>query len=64
MGAHSGPSSSRKLSPIPVVILSAMVDVAEAAHELAVADHVTKPVRLERLVEITDRFCPRVISWS
>lgn len=47
------------LSPIPVVIVSAMTDVAEAAEELQVAAHVTKPVPLAKLVQIVDRFCPR-----
>jgi CheY-like chemotaxis protein len=47
------------LSPIPVVIVSAMTDVADAAEELQVAAHVTKPVPLEDLVQIVDRFCPR-----
>jgi len=48
-----------ELSPIPVVIVSAMSDVDEAAEELQVAAHVTKPVPLRDLVQIVDRFCPR-----
>jgi two-component system, OmpR family, response regulator CpxR len=47
------------LSPIPVVIVSAMTDVAETAEELQVAAHVTKPVPLAQLMQIVDRFCPR-----
>jgi two-component system, OmpR family, response regulator CpxR len=47
------------LSPIPVVIVSAMTDVEEAAEELGVAAHVTKPIPLEDLVHIVDRFCSR-----
>jgi two-component system, OmpR family, response regulator CpxR len=47
------------LSPIPVVIVSAMTDVEEAAEELGVAAHVTKPIPLEDLVQIVDRFCSR-----
>jgi CheY-like chemotaxis protein len=47
------------LSPIPVVIVSAMADVAEAAEEMKVAAHVTKPIPLENLVNIVNRFCPR-----
>ena len=47
------------LSPIPVVIVSAMNDVADAADQLGVAAHVTKPVPLARLVELVDRFCNR-----
>ena len=47
------------ISTVPVVIVSAMSDVEEAAEELKVAAHVTKPVRLADLVKIVDRFCPR-----
>ena len=47
------------LSPIPVVIISATADVAAAAAELGVAAHVTKPIPLEHLVQLVDRFCPR-----
>ena len=47
------------ISPIPVVIVSAMSDVQEAAEELRVAAHVNKPVRLAELVKIVDRFCNR-----
>ena len=45
------------LSPIPVVIVSAVAEVEKAAEELQVAAHVTKPFPLEDLVEIVDRFC-------
>jgi CheY-like chemotaxis protein len=45
------------LSPIPVVIVSAMTDVAETAKELQVAAHVTKPVPLAELVQLVERFC-------
>ncbi len=47
------------LSPIPVVIVSARNDVAEAAADLNVAAHVTKPLRLKALVELVDQFCAR-----
>jgi CheY-like chemotaxis protein len=47
------------ISPIPVVIVSAMSDVKETAEELQVAAHVTKPVRLVELVKLVDRFCNR-----
>jgi CheY-like chemotaxis protein len=47
------------LSPIPVVIVSAMNDVADAAEQLGVAAHVTKPVPLAHLVKLVDRFCNR-----
>jgi CheY-like chemotaxis protein len=47
------------ISPIPVVIVSAMSDVQEAAEELRVAAHVNKPVRLAELVNLVNRFCNR-----
>jgi CheY-like chemotaxis protein len=47
------------IAPIPVVIVSAMSDVEEAAEELGVAAHVNKPVRLTELVNIVNRFCNR-----
>ena len=47
------------LSPIPVVIVSAMSDVAQAAEEMHVAAHMTKPITLADLVSVVDRFCPR-----
>jgi CheY-like chemotaxis protein len=47
------------LSPIPVVIVSATADVAEAAKELEVDAHFTKPLPLRDLVQIVDRFCPK-----
>jgi CheY-like chemotaxis protein len=47
------------LSPIPVIIVSAMTDVDTTAEELQVAAHLTKPVPLEDLVQVVDRFCPR-----
>jgi CheY-like chemotaxis protein len=48
------------LAPIPVVIVSAMNDVAATAEELKVAAHLTKPIPLVDLVQVVDRFCPRV----
>jgi hypothetical protein len=42
-----------------VVIVSARTDVAKTAEELAVAAHMTKPIRLRDLVQIVNRFCPR-----
>ena len=47
------------IAPIPVVIVSAMSDVQEAAEELQVAAHVTKPLRLAELMKIVDQFCNR-----
>jgi CheY-like chemotaxis protein len=50
-GVRFAPNSDGlAISPIPVVIVSAMTDVAEAAEELGVAAHVTKPVPLTDLV--------------
>ena len=47
------------IAPIPVVIVSAMSDVDEAAEELHVAAHMNKPVRLAELVNVVNRFCNR-----
>ena len=47
------------LSPIPVVVVSALPDVGETAKELQVAAHVSKPVSLANLVRIVERFCPQ-----
>jgi CheY-like chemotaxis protein len=47
------------IAPIPVVIVSALNDVAETAAELKAAAHMTKPIPLEALVQLVDRFCPR-----
>ena len=45
------------IAPIPVVILSAMTDVAAAAEELGVAAHMTKPASLRDLVQVVRRYC-------
>jgi CheY-like chemotaxis protein len=45
------------LSPIPVVVVSARSDVEQAAAELQVAAHMTKPVRMAELVSMVRRFC-------
>jgi CheY-like chemotaxis protein len=45
------------ISPIPVVIVSAISDVAQAAEELQVAAHITKPLTLAELVRTVNRFC-------
>jgi CheY-like chemotaxis protein len=45
------------LDAIPVVVLSAHADVAEAADRMGVAACLRKPVTLEALLEIVDRFC-------
>jgi CheY-like chemotaxis protein len=46
------------ISPIPVVIVSAVADVANQAKDLDVAAHVVKPVPLVELVRLVERFCP------
>ena len=45
------------IAPIPVVIVSAMNDVAAAAGELNVAAHMTKPVPLSALIQVVRQFC-------
>ncbi|HET9987977.1 MAG TPA: response regulator [Kofleriaceae bacterium] len=45
------------LAPIPVVIVSAMNDVAATAEELQVSAHMTKPIPLRALIEMVRRFC-------
>ncbi len=45
------------LSPIPVIVISAFLDGAERTAELAAAGHLSKPVRLDELISLIDRFC-------
>lgn len=45
------------IAPIPVVIVSAMTDVATAAEELQVAAHMTKPASLRDLIQVVQRYC-------
>ena len=45
------------LASIPVVILSSHGDVRDAALVLGVADYLRKPLRLESLLEIAERYC-------
>jgi CheY-like chemotaxis protein len=45
------------LSGIPVVILSAHGNVREAALALGAADYLRKPLRIDNLLEIADRYC-------
>ncbi len=42
---------------IPVVILSAHGDVRDAALALGAADYLRKPVRIESLLEVAERYC-------
>jgi CheY-like chemotaxis protein len=45
------------LAEIPVVILSAHGDVRDAALVLGVADYLRKPLKVESVLEIAERFC-------
>jgi CheY-like chemotaxis protein len=45
------------LSLIPVIVLSAFRDSAETARQLAVAGHLSKPVRLDVLMSMVESFC-------
>ena len=47
------------LSKIPVIVVSAITDVAQAANDMAVAAHMTKPIKLAELVQAVEKFCPR-----
>ena len=46
-----------ELSSIPIVILSAHGNVRDAALALGVADYLRKPVQLDSLLEIAERYC-------
>lgn len=46
------------LSPIPVIVISAFRDVAQTAAQMQVATYVKKPVSLQDLVQLVERFCP------
>ena len=45
------------IAPIPVVIVSAMADVAAAAEELRVDSHMIKPIPLRDLIQLVRRYC-------
>ena len=45
------------IAGIPVVILSARQDIREAALALGAADYLRKPVEIDNLLEIADRYC-------
>ena len=42
---------------IPVVVLSAHADGGETAAKMAAAEYLSKPVALERLLHVVERFC-------
>lgn len=48
------------LSTIPVVVISATTDVPQAAASLNAADFVTKPARLNQLLEAVERVCSAI----
>lgn len=50
--------SDPELSTIPVLILSAYHDVAKSASALAVADHLSKPLKLHDLLMLVQKHCP------
>ena len=45
------------LAEIPVVILSAHGNVRDAALALGVSDYLRKPLRIESLLEVAERYC-------
>ena len=45
------------LAPIPVIVISADADAANKAADLGVADHLGKPIDLERLLVMVGRHC-------
>ena len=46
------------LAPIPVIVLSARVDIVEQVQSLAVNEHLSKPIDLDRLLGMVHRYCP------
>jgi CheY-like chemotaxis protein len=46
-----------ELKTIPVVVLSAHTQLAQTAVALDVADYLTKPIDLDRLLSVVRRFC-------
>ncbi|TMB06949.1 MAG: response regulator [Deltaproteobacteria bacterium] len=49
--------SDPSVSDIPVVVLSAHANGSEAAAKMDAAAYLAKPVSLERLVTVVERFC-------
>jgi CheY-like chemotaxis protein len=48
---------SPELASIPVVVISAFRDVAQALQEMKVADLLKKPFKLQELVGLAQRYC-------
>jgi CheY-like chemotaxis protein len=45
------------LALVPVVLLSGMADVDEAARSLAAVDHLSKPIDLDKLYDVVNTHC-------
>ncbi|MGV3722637.1 MAG: response regulator [Actinomycetota bacterium] len=45
------------LAGVPIVVVSGALDIERQARSLGMADCVTKPVQVEQLLEIVDRYC-------
>jgi CheY-like chemotaxis protein len=48
-----------RLAPIPVVVLSGAADIERAAASLRAAEHITKPISLERLLAVVHKYDPQ-----
>jgi len=46
-----------ELSDVPVVVVSAAAGIEERIAALGVTGHLEKPLRIERLFEVVERFC-------
>jgi CheY-like chemotaxis protein len=46
-----------RLSPIPVVVISARADLDRAVAQIPVAGHLAKPIDIDRLLHIVERHC-------
>ena len=46
-----------RLSPIPVVVISARADLDHAVAQIPVAGHLSKPIDIDRLLHIVWRHC-------
>ena len=46
-----------RLSPIPVVVISARADLDRAVAQIPVAGHLSKPIDIDRLLHIVERHC-------
>jgi len=46
-----------RLSPIPVVVISARADIDRAVAQIPVAGHLSKPIDIDRLLHIVERHC-------